>query len=263
MQIERKRKPAPVSRNAIVKSFARGLQVVKTLAEGQAPLTIAEVAERAQLTRAGARRLLLTLQELGYVVLRGRHFSLTPRIMELRCSYSTSAPIWMAVEEHLGELVDDINETASAGMLDDLDIVYVLRLRTPRAIHLDIESGSRLPAHITSIGRVLLADLHPRQLDRYFQRAVIEKYTPLTITEPKRLRAEIETVRQKGYSIVMGEVDEGVCGVAVPLREQSGRVIAAVGVGLTRERAMNDDIQNRILPRMKSAVDSMRRQIHA
>src|SRR5882672_172396 len=157
MQIERKRKPAPASRNAIVKSFARGLQVVKTLAEGHAPLTIAEVAERAQLTRAGARRLLLTLQELGYVALRGRHFSLTPRIMELRCSYSTSAPIWMAVEEHLGELVDDINETASAGMLDDLDIVYVLRLRTPRAIHLDIESGSRLPAHITSIGRVLLA----------------------------------------------------------------------------------------------------------
>ena len=263
MQIERKRKPTPVSRNAVVKSFARGLLVMKTLAEGHAPLTIAEVAERAQLTRAGARRLLLTLQELGYVALRGRHFSLTPRIMELRCSYSTSAPIWMAVEEHLGELVDDISETASAGMLDDLDIVYVLRLRTPRAIHLDIESGSRLPAHITSIGRVLLADLHPRQLDRYFQRAVIERYTSLTITEPKKLRAEIETVRQKGYSVVMGEVDEGVCGVAVPLREQSGRVIAAVGVGLTRGRAMNDDIQNRILPRMKSAVDSMRRQIHA
>jgi IclR family pca regulon transcriptional regulator len=167
------------------------------------------------------------------------------------------------VDEHLGERVDDINKTASAGMLDDLNIAYVLRLRTPRAIHLDIESDSRLPAHITSIGRVLLADLHPHQLDRCSQRAVIERYTPLTITEPKKSRAEIASVREKGYSVVMGEVDEGVCGVAMPLREQSGRVIAAVGVGLTRARATNDDIQNRIFPRMKSAVDSIRSQIYA
>src|SRR5262249_14069479 len=158
------------------------------LAQKQAPLTITEVAACTGMTRAGARRLLLTLRELGYAKLSGRHFSLTPRIMELGSSYPAANPVWAIAEYHLCQLAGDINETVSAGMLDDLDVRYVLRRRPQRAVHLDIESGARLPAHVTSIGRVLLANLHPRQLERYFQRAVIDRYTAMTITEPKRLR---------------------------------------------------------------------------
>jgi IclR family transcriptional regulator, pca regulon regulatory protein len=261
MQAERQPKLLFASRAANVKSFTRGLQVIKTMAQRQAPLTITEVADCTGLTRAGARRLLLTLQELGYARLDGRHFSLTPRIMELGGSYSSLGPIWNVAERHLRELVDDINETVSAGMLDDLDVVYVLRQRTARPLHFDIRTGSRLPAHITSIGRVLLANLHPRQLERYFQRAVIERYTTLTITEPKQLRAEIEAARDRGYALVKGEVDEGVCGVAVPLRERSGRVIAAIGVGLASARASEPEIKGRILPRMQATVDSINRQM--
>jgi IclR family transcriptional regulator, pca regulon regulatory protein len=263
MQPEIKPKPRPALRTANVKSFARGLLVIKTLAQKQAPLTITEVGDYAGMTRAGARRLLLTLQELGYVKLDGRHFSLTPRIMELGCSYSAVDPVWAVAERHLCELVADLNETASAGMLDDLDVVYVLRQRTRRPLHLDIRSGSRLPAHITSIGRVLLANLHPRQLERYFQRAVIEQYTSMTITEPKKLRSAIDAARVTGYALVAGEVDEGICGVAVPLRERSGRVIAAIGVSLPRARASEPEIKNRILPRMQATVDSISRQTRA
>jgi IclR family pca regulon transcriptional regulator len=262
MQSERKPKLPSRSRTANVKSFARGLQVIKTIAQKQVPLTITEVADCTGLTRAGARRLLLTLQESGYARLDGRHFSLTPRIMELGSSYSSLDPVWSVTERHIRELVDDINETVSAGMLDDLDVVYVLRQRTARPLHFDIRTGSRLPAHITSIGRVLLADLHPRQLERYFQRAVIERYTTMTITEPKKLRAEIEAAREKGYALVRGEVDEGVCGVAVPLRERSGRVIAAIGVGLASARTSEREIIGRILPRMRATVDSINRQMN-
>jgi len=262
MQSERKPKLPSRSRTANVKSFARGLQVIKTMAQKQVPLTITEVADCTGLTRAGARRLLLTLQESGYARLDGRHFSLTPRIMELGSSYSSLDPVWSVTERHIRELVDDINETVSAGMLDDLDVVYVLRQRTARPIHFDIRTGSRLPAHITSIGRVLLADLHPRQLERYFQRADIERYTTMTITEPKKLRAEIEAAREKGYALVRGEVDEGVCGVAVPLRERSGRVIAAIGVGLASARTSEREIIGRILPRMRATVDSINRQMN-
>jgi len=202
------------------------------------------------------------LQDLGYARLDGRHFSLTPRIMELGSSYSSLDPVWNVTERYIRELVDDINETVSAGMLDDLDVVYVLRQRTARPLHFDIRTGSRLPAHITSIGRVLLADLHPRQLERYFQRAVIERYTQMTITEPKKLRAEIAAAREKGYALVRGEVDEGVCGIAVPLRERSGRVIAAIGVGLARARASEQEILGRILPRMQATVASISRQMN-
>ncbi|MDQ8732326.1 IclR family transcriptional regulator C-terminal domain-containing protein [Bradyrhizobium sp. LHD-71] len=263
MQSERKSTLSSESRAANVKSFTRGLRVIKTMAQKQTPLTITEVADGTGLTRAGARRLLLTLQELGYARLDGRHFSLTPRIMELGCSYSPMASIWDITERYLRELVDDINETVSAGMLDDLDVVYVLRERTVRPLHFDLKTGSRLPAHITSIGRVLLANLHPRQLERYFQRAVIERYTTMTITEPGKLRAEIETVRERGYALVIGEVDEGVCGVAVPLRERSGRVIAAIGTGLASARASEPEIRNRILPRMLATVASINQQICA
>ena len=260
MQPESRSKPRVDSRTASVRSFARGLQVIRTLAERRTPLTITEVGDYAGMTRAGARRLLLTLQELGYVKLDGRHFSLTPRIMELGCCYSAIDPMWAVTERYLCELVEELNETASAGMLDDLDVVYVLRQRTPRLLHLDIRPGSRLPAHISSIGRVLLANSHQRQLDRYFQRAEIKRYTSTTITEPKKLRAAINAVRETGYAIVTGELDEAICGVAVPVREQSGRVIAGIGVSLPRRRAGDPDITNRIVPRMQAMAAAICRQ---
>lgn len=247
-------------RSASVKSFARGLQVIKTLAQKRTPLTITEVGDYARMTRAGARRMLLTLQELGYVKLDGRHFSLTPRIMELGGCYSAIDPMWTVAERFLCELSEELNETASAGMLDDLDVVYVLRQRTPRLLHLDIRPGSRLPAHITSIGRVILANSHPRQIERYFQRAEIKRYTSMTITEPKKLRAAINTVRETGYAIVTGELDEGICGVAAPVREPGGRVVAGIGVGLPRRRAGDPDIRNRIVPRMLDIADAICRQ---
>jgi IclR family pca regulon transcriptional regulator len=254
-------KPRAELRSASVRSFARGLQVIKTLAQQRTPLTITEVGDHASMTRAGARRLLLTLQELGYVKLDGRQFSLTPRIMELGGCYSAIDPMWTVAERFLCELVEEFNETASAGMLDDLDVVYVLRQRTQRLLHLDIRPGSRLPAHISSIGRVLLAHSHQRQLDRYFQRAVIKRYTSMTITEPKKLRATINAVRETGYALVAGELDEGICGVAVPVREPSGRVVAGIGVSLPRRRAADPDIKNRIVPRMQDMADAICRQI--
>src|SRR5436853_311982 len=176
-----------------------------------------------------------------------RHVSLTPGIMELGCCYSAVDPMWSVTERFLCDLVEEFNETASAGMLDDLDVVYVLRQRTPRLLHLDIRPGSRLPAHISSIGRVLLANSHQHQIDRYFQRAVIKRYTAMTITEPKKLRDAIKGVRETGFAVVTGELDEGICGVAVPMREPGGRVVAALGVSLPSRRAGDPEIRKRIV----------------
>lgn len=243
-----------------VKSFARGLSVIKVFGQQQAPLTITEVAECAGLTRAGARRLLLTLQELGYVKLHGRHFSLTPRLTELGGAYRAADPLWEIAERQLQSLVDEVNETASAGVLDDLHLVYVLRLRTIRPLHLDLRPGSRLPAHVSSLGRVLLADLHPRQLERYFQRATFERYTPLTITQPAKLRAVIESVQAGGYAVVTGEIDEGICGIAVPLRDQTGKARAAIGVSMVRSPTLEVDI-TRIVPRLQAAAMSISAQL--
>lgn len=234
-----------------VGSLERGLAVLCAFGQNGGSLTITEAAAKAQLTRAAARRMLLTLQHLGYVKADGRVFSLTPRVLELGVAYLASQPFGSTASPLLAALAAATGETASVGVLDGLDLVYVVRVPSRRLLHLDLKVGRRLPAHVTSSGRVLLADLTPYQLGDYFRRAPRPRLTRRTLIEEGEVRASIAEAGQQGWACVRGEVDEAVVGLAVPIRDGAGRIVAALNLSTTEERAPQQVIRDTLLPALR------------
>ncbi|MFN3296038.1 IclR family transcriptional regulator [Caldimonas sp.] len=240
--------------DSYVQSFARGLAVVRTFS-GEAPAqTISEVAERAGLTRAGARRILLTLQHLGYVEAEGRLFRLTPKILDLGFAYLSSLPLWNLAEPVMEDLVADIKESCSAAVLDATDIVYVLRVPTHKIMAINLGVGSRLPAYCTSMGRVLLAGLSDAELDARLAASDLVQRTPKTETDPTRLRALIEQVRVQGWALVAEELEEGLVSLAAPIRGRNGDVVAAINVSGQQHRTPPVVMLERFLPKLLAAA---------
>jgi len=231
-----------------VQSLERGLSVITTFTRETPSLTLSEIAERTGLTRAAARRFLLTLRDLGYVESDGRLFSLRPRVLELGYSYLASLPVWEIARPRLEELADKVQETTSASVLDGTDIVFVARVETKRIMSMTLGVGSRLPAWATAMGRVLLADLRPEQLDDYFGKTPLAALNERTITDERRLRRIIGEARTNGWTLVDQEVEEGVRSLAVPLRSPSGRTEAALTVCSHAFRVSVERIMEEFLP---------------
>src|SRR6185369_6085412 len=174
--------------DSYVQSFARGLAVIRSFSAQAPQQTLSEVAQRTGLTRAGARRILLTLEGLGYVTSEGRRFSLTPRILDLGFAYLSSLPLWNLAEPVMEALVEEVKESCSAAVLDAADIVYVLRVPTHKIMSINLGIGSRLPAYCTSMGRTLLAELDECALDALLREHPPLKRTERTITDPALLK---------------------------------------------------------------------------
>jgi len=231
-----------------VQSLERGLSVITTFSRETPALTLSEIAERTGLTRAAARRFLLTLRDLGYVESDGRFFSLRPRVLDLGYSYLSSLPMWEIARPRLEELADKVQETTSASALDGSDIVFVARAEAKRIMSMNLGVGSRLPAWATAMGRVLLAELRPDQLDDYFRNVTRVPLNERTITDERLLRNIIADAGMSGWTLVDQEVEEGVRSVAVPLRSPSGRVSAALTVCSHASRVSVDRIMEEFLP---------------
>ena len=231
-----------------VQSLERGLSVIKSFSRDDPSLTLSEIAERTGLNRAAARRFLITLRDLGYVGSDGRLFSLRPRVLELGYSYLSSLPVWEVARPYLEELADKVRETTSASVLDGTDIVFVARVETKRIMSMTLGVGSRLPAWATAMGRVLLADLSPDQLDGYFARVRLEPLNDRTIVDEQELRTIIDQARDKGWTMVDQEVEEGVRSLAVPIRSPSGRAEAALTVCSHAFRVSVDRVMDEFLP---------------
>ena len=237
-----------------VQSFARGLTVIRTFSSDASSLTITEVAERTGLTRAGARRILLTLQTLGYVHAEGRRFSLTAKILDLGYSYLSSLSFWDFAQPIVEELVASVHETSSISVLDGTDIVFVMRVPTRRLLRTQLSIGSRIPAYVHSMGRILLGSLTPEELDRYFDTAELKPLTKRTVVDPVRLRKIIEEGRRKGWIWVNGELEEGVCGISVPLIASNGKIIAAMNIPLNAGRSSESKAIKMYLPQLQAAA---------
>jgi IclR family pca regulon transcriptional regulator len=212
-----------------VQSLARGLSVLRAFDAGSPSLTISEVAHKTGLTRATARRLLLTLEELGYVRAERRAFSLTREVTELAKPYLGTGDPWQFARPYLQALTERTGESASIAVLDGAEILYVARVQTRRLMTLAITVGSRLPAHATSKGRVLLANLPEAELEAFFARG-LSRYTDRTVTDELDLRRILAEVRREGWAIVDEQLEEGLCSVAAPLVDPNGRVSAALSV---------------------------------
>ena len=234
-------------RQQSLQSLERGMAVIQVFSRERPALTLSEVANLTGITRATARRILLTLEKLGHVRSDGRLFSPTPRLLTLGWAYLSSLNLSELALPLMETLVEETHESCSAATLDLPDVVYVARVPTRRIMSITLSVGTRLPAHCTSMGRVLLAALPPDELDRYLTGAKLEAWTERTTTDPDRLRAALDETRQRGWALVDQELEIGLRSVAAPIR-RGPDTIAALNVSSAVSRVSLDDLRRRILP---------------
>ncbi len=237
-----------------VQSLERGLAVIKAFDAGSPTLTLSDVAKVTGLTRAAARRFLLTLVDLGYVRTDGKYFSLTARVLELGYAFLSSLSLPEVAEPHMEELVAEVRESSSMSVLDGDDVVYVARVPTSRIMTVAINVGTRFPAFATSMGRVLLAGLDRTDLDAYLARAALRPLTGTTIADPEALRREVHRVGDQGWAMVDQELEDGVRSVAVPIRGPGRAVLAAMNISAHAARVRLDDLRKRYLPLLQAAA---------
>jgi len=241
-------------RTAFVQSLDRGLAVIRCFSSERPSLTLSEVAERTGLTRAAARRFLLTLQELGYVGSTGRQFSLRPRVLALGYAYLSSFSVAQIAQPHLEDLAEELHESCSVSVLDADDIVYVARASANRIMTIALTVGTRLPPYPTSMGRVLLAWLPPAEIDAILGRTSLRKLTEQTVVDPDELKQILATVRAQGWAAVDQELEAGVRSVAVPIRDSSGKVVAAINASAHAARVPMRTLEKQFLPRLLDAA---------
>jgi IclR family pca regulon transcriptional regulator len=237
-----------------VQSLARGLAVIRTFGREAQRQTLSQVAERAGLSRATARRFLHTLAELGYANFDGRHFSLTPRVLDLGYAYLSSTPLWEVAQPHMESVAATLHESCSVSVLEDGDIVYVARVPTKRIMTVTLGVGTHLPAYATSMGRVLLAHLPQAQLQRFLAAARLEKLTDRTETDPVKLGEILAEIAAQGWAIVDQELELGVRSAAVPIRDGRGRVIAAMNASGHATRVTIAQMKRQFVPVLLEAT---------
>ena len=243
--------------DSYVQSFARGLQVIRCFSAQAPEQTLTEVASRAGLSRAGARRILLTLQTLGYVSSDARLFRLTPRILDLGFAYLSSMPIWNLAEPAMQALTARVGESCSAAVLEGTDIVYVLRVPTHKILSIGLGVGSRLPAYCTSMGRVLLAGLDDDAVVNLLQTNPARALTRHTVTDPQELLVKVRQARRQGWCLVNQELEEGLISLAAPLTERSGRTVAALNISGQANRTSARQMQETMLPALLETAASI------
>jgi IclR family pca regulon transcriptional regulator len=239
-----------------VQSLERGIAVLRSFDADNAHQTLSEVAKRTGLTRATARRLLLTLTTLGYATTDGRSFTLTPAVLDLGYAYLSSLNIQQIAQPFLEALSEEVGESSSISVLDGSDVVYVARVPTGRIMTIALGLGTRLPAHCTSMGRVLLAELPVDEVHRRVT-TPIEQRTELTITDRAALDAELARVRSQGWALVDQELEIGLRSIATPLRDASGRAIAAMNLSTHAGRTTAEEIHEVLLPALLRTTGSL------
>lgn len=244
-----------------VQSLARGLAVIRTFDGEPAELSLAEVARRAEIPRAAARRFLRTLEQLGYVrATTDARFLLTPHVLELGYGYLSSLSLPEIVQPHLDALSHQIGESVSVAVLDGDEIVYVARAAARRIMSVRITIGTRLPAFATSMGRVLLAALADGEA--ILDATELAAYTPRTRIDRAELSVELDRVRAQGWAMVDGELEEGLRSIAVPLETRSGKT-AALNVSTSVARGAADDVRAELMPALQHTASLIEAELRA
>lgn len=246
---------------SFVRTFARGLRVIEVMGQSAGKQSIAELSDAAELPRTVVRRLLLTLIELGFVKSDERSYWLTPKVLRLGMSYLYTLPFWRQSQLVLEELGAKIKQSCAVTVLDDAEIVYIQRFHAKSIMAMSPSIGTRLPAYPVSMGRVLLSGLEPELLKEYLAMCELKKLTPHTVTSKVKLLKSINQVREKGYAWVDAEVDEAICGLAVPVRDQEGVVVAAVNVSLLSGEYSEQQAVAEFLPKLKLTASQLRARV--
>lgn len=238
-------------RPEFIEAISRGLGVITVFTPEYPSLTLSQVAQRTGLARPTARRILLTLQDLGYVRAADGAFELTPKVLELGMSYVSSLGLWDVARPHLQDLVAATGESSSMSQLDGPDIVYVARAAVPKLIGLRVEIGTRFPAPPTSQGKVLLAEMDREDVLERLAEHSRSAVVPVVQWDQKSFMAELDRVQEQGYALADEELARGIRSIAVPVRDASGNVRAAMNTTVhaaeTSVRTLTDDHLPRLL----------------
>ncbi|MGE3285807.1 MAG: IclR family transcriptional regulator C-terminal domain-containing protein [Pseudonocardia sp.] len=237
-----------------IEALARGLEVIACFQSRRPAMTLAEVATATGLARPTARRILLTLAELGYVRTADGTFALTPRVLELGVAYVRSQGLWEIARPHLERLVAATHESCSIAQLDGSDIVYVARVAVPKIVALAVQIGTRFPALPTSLGKVLLAALPPDELERVLAEPSRSGLTPLWRPDRAERDAELRQVRARGWALTDGQLAPAIRSVAVPLRDGAGRVVASMNVNTHAAETPVEKLLEEYLPLLLQAA---------
>ena len=239
-------------------SLARGLAVIQAFSQRRHHLTISQVSTTTGLSRAAVRRCLYTLSKLGFAGSDdNRHFFLRPRILALGHSYISSMPLATAAQPVLEHISHLLHESCSIATLDGVEIVYIARANVTRIMSIDLGVGSRLPAFCTSMGRAILANLPPEELESVLARVEFKRYTERTITNPAKLTQALRQIRRDGYSIIDQELEHGLRSMAVPIQNPSGKVVAALNIGAHAQRVSIQEMQTKFLPHLRAAAQEL------
>jgi IclR family pca regulon transcriptional regulator len=240
-------------------SLARGLAVIRGFSQQRRRMSIAQLSLRTGIPRAAVRRCLYTLGKLGYVASDdGRAFALRPQILSLGHAYLSSVPLVMAAQPILDQVSETIHESSSLAILDGDEILYVARSSaSTRIMSIDLGVGSRLPAHCTSMGRVLLAGMAAAEFATFLRRVKLAPFTPRTIVNREQLVETIDRVRRQRYAIVDQELEIGLRSIAVPVTDFRDRVAAAINVSVQAPRVSIAEMEKSLLPALRAAADEL------
>ena len=241
--------------DSFVEAFAKGLHVIRSFPLEKPFATLAEVATIADLPRATVRRMLLTLVELGYVTQQDDRFSLAPRLLDLGFSYLSSIPLYRTAQDVLERLASDLNELCSLSVLDGPETIYLVRVQGRDFLSRGMGVDTRLPVYATSMGRVLMADMDKTQRERLLRGTKLLKRTPKTIVDWPTLHARADAAKKDGFSLVIGELEEGIIGLSVPVKDRLGKVVATASISFNPVRFKKQEALAAYLPKLREAAE--------
>jgi IclR family pca regulon transcriptional regulator len=236
-------------------TLARGLAVIEAFAEGNRQMTLSEVAEKVGLSRAGARRILLTLVELGYATKDKRQFALAPRVLNLGYAFLKSRGVDEVVDRYLKEVTEHVRESCSLGVLDGAEVVYIARSAAAhRLMAVSLHVGARLPAYATSMGRILLAQLSDDEAGALLEGSAPRRFTENTLTDVPAIMAAVRQARRDGYCIVDEELEVGLRSLSVPIPARAGRPGAAINISCHAARVSKEKLTREFLPELQRSA---------
>lgn len=248
----------PIDKKDWIAGLDKGLALLQTFDEHNSRQTATQAGLRCGLSRTAARRYLLTLLHLGYVATDGKLFWLSPKIMRLGQAYLDSARLPRIVQPSLQRLAMNTQEISFVAVLDGYELVYVARNGPTRSMNTSFALGARVPGHVTSAGVVLMAYLGEEAVDEWLATTRLPTFTAHTITDPQRLREEMAHIRQQGWGMSEQQLDLAYRGVAVPLRDHRGQVVASLSVSMPIQFETAQEAVDRVLPLLKEVAQSLR-----
>jgi IclR family pca regulon transcriptional regulator len=254
-------KELALRKDSYLQSLEKGLAVLGAFTAKQPFLSIAEIAQKTNQDRASARRALLTLTHLGYVRQQGKRFLLAARVLNFSYQYLAALPFWAVAQPVIEELSDQLDETVSIGVLDDRDVVFILRVPAKRLLTFDPSIGSRVPAHLHSIGHVLLSALPDLALQAFARTVEFKPLTRHSLDNMEMLEAQLEATRARGWSFTARQYEEGYGGISVPLQDGDGNTLAGLNVSFIMDSNAERRATEDILPRLTLAARKIRESL--